>query len=393
MTGQAFTPQWPAAFGARPAGDRLARVRRSPHFFDGAFRNPVPTRRMSEGAMRQMLREQRASAGLRRPARPIPLAWRRAADYADGPASGLRATWLGHATVLVEIDNRRVLFDPVWSTRCSPFAAYGPARLHAVPLRWPELPYLDAVVITHDHYDHLDMATVKALALRDTQFMVPLGVGAHLARWGVPDARITELDWHETAEVAGLAFTATPARHYCNRGARVLGTVLWASWVVAGPVHRVFHSGDTGYFPGFTDLGEAYGPFDLTMTQVGAYCDAWRDVHLTPEEGVRAHAELGGDVLLPIHWATFDLAPHPWHEPAARVVAEAARRGVRVAFPRPGEFVEPASGLPDDGWWRDIAPVREPGGRKGGGAFDAADLPVLGSRSSTEAPSRAGSTV
>ncbi|WP_436790665.1 MBL fold metallo-hydrolase [Yinghuangia sp. YIM S10712] len=361
MTGQAFAPQWPAAFGARPAGDRLARVRRSPHFFDGAFRNPVPTRRMADGALRLMLRRQRAAAGLRRPSGAIPLTWRRAADYADGPESGLRATWLGHATVLVEIDNRRVLFDPVWSTRCSPSAAFGPARLHALPMRWPELPYVDAVVISHDHYDHLDMATVKALARRDAQFLVPLGLGAHLERWGVPDERITELDWHESAEVAGLSFTATPARHYCNRGARVLGTVLWASWVVAGPAHRVFHSGDTGYFPGFVDLGDAYGPFDLTMMQVGAYCDAWPDVHLTPEEGVRAHVDLAGGVLLPIHWATFDLAPHAWHEPAARTVAETARLGVPVAVPWPGAFVEPALGLPDGDWWRDIAPLREPG--------------------------------
>ncbi|GAA4986722.1 MBL fold metallo-hydrolase [Yinghuangia aomiensis] len=358
MTGQAFAPQWPAALGARPAGERLARVRRSPHFVDGAFRNPVPTRRSTDRAVRLMLRAQREAAGLRRPTGEIPLTVRRAADYADGPESGLRATWLGHATVLVEIDGRRVLFDPVWSTRCSPSAAFGPARLHPMPMGWSELPYLDAVVISHDHYDHLDMATVKALALRDTQFAVPLGLGAHLERWGVPPERILELDWHETAEIAGLQFTATPARHYCNRGARVLGTVLWASWVVSGPMHRVFHSGDTGYFPGFADIADAYGPFDLTMIQAGAYCDAWPEVHLDPEEAVQAHIDLTGAVLLPIHWGTFDLAPHAWHAPAERVLAESERRGVAVAVPRPGQFVEPASKEPVEAWWRAIAAVR-----------------------------------
>ncbi|MGW0662594.1 MBL fold metallo-hydrolase [Streptodolium elevatio] len=356
MTGQAFAPQWPAALGARPAGERLARVRRSPHFVDGAFRNPVPTRRMSDGAMRLMLRQQRAAAGLRRPTGPIPLTPRRAADYDVAPESGLRATWLGHATVLVEIDGRRVLFDPVWSTRCSPSAAFGPARMHAVPLPWAELPPLDAVVISHDHYDHLDMATVKALARRDTRFAVPLGLGAHLERWGVPPERIVELDWHESADIEGLSFTATPARHYCNRGARVLGTVLWASWVVGGPEHRVFHSGDTGYFPGFVDLGDAYGPFDLTMIQAGAYGDAWPEVHLNPEEAVRAHLDLAGDLLLPIHWGTFDLAPHAWHEPVERAAAEAARLGVRLAVPRPGDFLEPAVNWDGGDWWRPIAP-------------------------------------
>lgn len=356
MTGQAFAPQWPAALGARPAGERLARVRRSPHFVDGAFRNPVPTRRMSDGAMRLMLRQQRAAAGMRRPTGRIPLTGRRAADYAVAPESGLRATWLGHATVLVEIDGHRVLFDPVWSTRCSPSAAFGPARMHAVPLPWAELPALDAVVISHDHYDHLDMATIKALVRRDTRFAVPLGLGAHLERWGVPPERIVELDWHESADIGGLSFTATPARHYCNRGARVLGTVLWASWAVTGPEHRVFHSGDTGYFPGFVDLGDAYGPFDLTMIQTGAYGDAWPEVHLNPEEAVQAHLDLAGDLLLPIHWGTFDLAPHAWHEPVERATTEAERRGVRLAVPRPGDFVEPAVKWDPHTWWRDIAP-------------------------------------
>nr|WP_202512164.1 MBL fold metallo-hydrolase [Streptomyces sp. SID3343] len=347
----------PAAFGARPTGERLERVRRSPHFRDGSFRNPVPTRRSSPGALGKMYRAQKAASGLRRPGGAVPLVRPTAADFADAPTTGLRASWLGHATVLVEMDGKRVLFDPVWSTRCSPSVAFGPARLHAVPVRFVDLPELDVVVISHDHYDHLDMATVKALVKRDVAFVVPLGIGAHLERWGVGPERITELDWHEAGEVAGLTFTATPARHYCNRGARVLGTVLWASWVVAGPGHRVFHSGDSGYFPGFADIGREHGPFDLTMIQAGAYAQAWPEVHLDPEGAVQAHVELGGRLMLPIHWGTFDLAPHAWEEPAERSMAAARAIGAGLVIPRPGALVEPGliDGTDIEPWWREIA--------------------------------------
>ncbi|MFI1585954.1 MBL fold metallo-hydrolase [Embleya sp. NPDC020630] len=391
MAGHVFTSLAPAAFGARPAGKRLERVRRSPHFRDGAFRNPVPTRRASPGALGKMMRAQRAASGLRRPAGAIPLVTASAADFAPAPTTGLRASWLGHATVFVEIDGVRVLFDPVWSTRCSPSAAFGPARLHAVPVRFADLPGPDVVVVSHDHYDHLDLATIVALARRErVLFVVPLGIGAHLERWGVAEDRITELDWHESAEVAGLAFTATPARHYCNRGARVLGTVLWASWVVAGPRHRVFHSGDSGYFPGFADIGREHGPFDLTMIQAGAYAEAWPEVHLHPEGAVQAHADLGGGLMLPIHWGTFDLAPHAWEEPAERSVAAARAQGTGLVVPRPGALFEPAlvDGAEVEPWWREVAAAPErwvPAAPAGQAAVEPVVIPAVSSGSAVPA--------
>jgi hypothetical protein len=207
----------PEGFGAEPTGERLARIRRSPNFVDGAFRNPVPTRRMVPGTVRKTLRRDPtapADAGaLRRPAGTIPVHPLTAAELAAPPASGLRLTWMGHATALVEMDGRRVLFDPVWGERCSPLPSFGPRRLHPAPLPLAELDRIDVVVVSHDHYDHLDMPTIKALVRSEALFAVPLGVGAHLELWGVPEERITELDWYETAELAGLTFTATPARH------------------------------------------------------------------------------------------------------------------------------------------------------------------------------------
>ncbi|AKH82365.1 metallo-beta-lactamase [Streptomyces sp. CNQ-509] len=363
----------PASFGAEPAGARLARILKSPNYDPeaGAFRNPVPAGigpQPGGGSRGEMFRALLRRDG-RKPAAPIPV---QRPDLSAPPADGLRLTWLGHATVLAEIDGRRVLFDPVFGERCSPFSFAGPRRFHRVPLPLGELGPLDAVVISHDHYDHLDMSTVRELrkaVAPDVLFAVPLGVGAHLERWGVPRDRIAELDWNESTGAAGLTLTATPARHFCGRGIRNKQRTLWASWSVRGPEHRVFHSGDTGYFPGFAEIGADHGPFDAAMVQIGAYSEYWPDIHMTPEEGVRAHLDLRGGVLLPIHWGTFNLAPHRWEEPAERTAAAAAAADVRAAIPRPGEPFEPsAQTLPTTPWWQEIAaPERTPqarGGRK-----------------------------
>jgi len=343
--------------GDSPRGERLARLERSPNFADGAFRNPVPTRTGVSGPWWRLARTylSRADRIRRSPARAIPVHRSTLADLAAPPRSGLRLTWMGHSTVLTEIDERRVLFDPVWGERCSPLTFLGPKRLHAVPVPMDALGEVDVIVISHDHYDHLDMPTIRALAGTRAPFVVPLGVGAHLERWGVPAARVTELDWHEATEIAGLTLTATPARHFCGRTIFNRQHSLWASWVVAGPEHRVYHSGDTGYFPGFSRIGAEHGPFDATMIQIGAYSEFWADIHMTPHEGVQAHGELRGRVMLPIHWGTFDLAPHPWEEPAEGAVAAAHAAGARIAVPRPGEPFEPEVGLALDPWWRAIA--------------------------------------
>ena len=345
----------PAAFGADPTGERLARIESSPNFVDGSFRNPVPTRRLVPGSATAGLRAGLTKKGSK-PAGAVPVHPLTAAELAVPPADGLRLTWMGHATVLAEIAGRRVLFDPVWGERCSPFSGFGPRRLHPNPIPLADLGPIDVVVVSHDHYDHLDMGAIRTLIRSGADFAVPLGVGAHLEHWGVSADRLVELDWNESARVAGLTLTATPARHYCARGLRTGTHQLWASWVVASAEHRLFHSGDTGYFPGFAEIGAQHGPFDATMMQVGAYSEFWPEVHMTPEEGVRAHGDLGGSaVLLPIHWATFDLAPHRWEEPIERTLAAALAAGVTVAAPVPGQPFVPAAVAEPDPWWREVA--------------------------------------
>ncbi|AOR36918.1 MBL fold metallo-hydrolase [Streptomyces fodineus] len=358
----------PAAFGADPGGERLARIRRSPHFKDGVFQNPGGVARTRPSGSTLDLAKMfldKDTRPRRAPKGTIPVHPTTFADLAEPPVTGLRLTWMGHSSVLAEIDGHRVLFDPVWGERCSPFPFAGPRRLHPVPLPLAALGEVDVVVISHDHYDHLDLPTIKALAGTDTLFAVPLGVGAHLEHWGVSPDRLRELDWHESARVGGLTLTATPARHFCGRGLRNTQHTLWASWVVAGEEHRIYHSGDTGYFDGFEDIGAAHGPFDATMIQIGAYSEFWPDIHMTPAEGLRAHLDLqGGDphgALLPIHWGTFNLAPHPWAEPGEWTKDAAEEAGQAVALPRAGEPFEPAGKLPTDTWWRAVShPIAHP---------------------------------
>jgi L-ascorbate metabolism protein UlaG (beta-lactamase superfamily) len=344
-----------AAFGAKPAGERLARIQRSPQYRDGKFRNPVDTRKMPPGSLREMIRRQFGGREQRVPLAPLPVASLTTASFAQPPASGLRVTWFGHSTTLIEIDGHRVLVDPVWCERASPSQTFGPKRFHPPPLALHALPRLDAIVLTHDHYDHLDMTAVRTLVGSVTQervpFVAPLGVGAHLERWGVVASRITELDWWETTTVRGLTLAAGSARHFSGRGLSGERT-LWASWSIFGPTHRVFHSGDTGSFDGIAENGRRYGPFDLTLMKIGAYAETWPDIHVTPEEAVRAHTLVQGKVMLPIHWGTFNLAYHAWNEPAERVVAAAERAGVRLVVPRVGQQIEPASPPPIEPWWR-----------------------------------------
>ncbi|MBZ6138295.1 MBL fold metallo-hydrolase [Streptomyces olivaceus] len=387
-----FRVPLPAAFGVDPSGERMARIRRSPHFRDGVFQNPGGTARTRPSGSAAELAKTYIDKDTRQRRAPhgrIPVHATTLADLARPPASGLRLTWMGHSSVLAEIDGQRVLFDPVWGARCSPVLFAGPKRLHPVPLPLAALGRVDVVVISHDHYDHLDLPTIKALAGTDTLFAVPLGVGAHLEHWGVSPDRLRELDWHEATRVGGLTLTATPARHFCGRGLRNTQHTLWASWVVAGDEHRVYHSGDTGYFEGFRDIGAAHGPFDATMIQLGAYSEFWPDIHMTPAEAVRAHLDLqGGEprgALLPIHWGTFNLAPHAWAEPAEWTKDAADEAGQAVAFPRPGEPFEPTGKLPVEAWWRAVSgpiahPWRRPRITEGTAGTSKGDLDLAGER-------------
>jgi L-ascorbate metabolism protein UlaG (beta-lactamase superfamily) len=291
----------------------------------------------------------------REPTEPLPVVRRRGVEFAD--AADFRVTWLGHSTLLVELDRARVLVDPVWGDRASPMPFAGPKRFFAPLLPLDALPPLDAVVISHDHYDHLDESTIRALADRVPRFIVPLGVGAHLEAWGVAPERITEADWWDRVEIdhpdtGRVELVSTPARHFSGRFLTDRDATLWSGWAFIGSDRRIFYSGDTALTPDFAEIGERLGPFDLTFVESGAYNAAWADVHAGPEQAVAIHQMVRGEVFVPVHWGMFDLSLHGWTEPAERIRIAAEAAGVRVAFPRPGESVT-LDDLPAAPWWPD----------------------------------------
>jgi len=262
---------------------------------------------------------------------------------------------LGHSTMLLKLRGQFWLTDPVFAERASPFQRFGPKRFHAPPIALEDLPPLRGVILSHDHYDHLDRETVLALAARTGVFLTPLGVGDRLIEWGIEASKVRQFDWWHSTEIDGLAFTATPAQHFSGRSLFDGNSTLWASWVIVDDGLRVFFSGDTGYFDGFKTIGERLGPFDVTLLETGAYDAQWPYVHMQPEETVQAHVDLRGRWMVPVHNGTFDLAMHRWQEPYERVIGLSAARGIQIATPRMGERLDLSAPHPGEMWWREVA--------------------------------------
>lgn len=340
-------------FGGTIEGERLARIEAHPAFRDGAFVNAEPQAPSSFADLGSFLSESVLYDEIRVPRVPIPVMPVAPSTLELQSTRSLRAFWIGHAGAWVEIDGLRLLIDPVFSEYASPFA-FGPRRFHPPPIALAALPPVDAVLISHDHYDHLDMATVRRLAERGTHFFVPLGVGAHLERWAVPGAQIHELAWWEEETLGGVRIVSTPNRHYSGRGLTDHRTTLWSSWSVVGPEHRIFYSGDTGYSALFREIGARLGPFDMSFVKIGAYGPgaSWLDIHMDPEDAVRVHQDVRAERMFPVHWGTFNLAYHDWFEPIERATAAAAEAQVDLVTPRVGEMVPGAGPFASEAWWR-----------------------------------------
>jgi len=345
------------AFGHRADGERRARMERSPAFHDGSFVNPEPLHNDAWLTIKGMF----TASPDRAPKGDVPVVATDPSRIAEPPKTGLRVTWLGHSSLLVDIDGARILTDPVWSGRVSPIGWVGPERWYEPTVALGALPKLDAVVVSHDHYDHLDYPTIVALnALIDaarwgTKFVVPLGVGAHLVYWGVPETRIVEVDWWDRTKVGSLEIVCVPARHASGRTLFDKDATLWAGYAFLGAKHRAYFSGDTGLFPAMRDIGARLGPFDVTMIEVGEYDAAWPDWHIGPEQAVDAHRLVRGRVFLPIHWALLNLAYHGWTEPIERAAAASDRSAVTLVTPRPGESIELDAAAPARArWWPDV---------------------------------------
>ncbi|MET3981384.1 L-ascorbate metabolism protein UlaG (beta-lactamase superfamily) [Mucilaginibacter sp. UYP25] len=315
------------------------------------FLNPIPTEEAGLGVMIPILREYINNKAENVPKITITGPKTDLAIYQTPPASGLRITWVGHSSLLIEVDGIRILTDPVWSQRVSFSQAFGPKRFFQPPIALEDLPPLDVVIVSHDHYDHLDKATIKFFAGKPIRFITPIGVCKYLEDWGILKNYIHEVDWGDSVMIGDCNITATPSRHFSGRGIINRNETLWASWVIKGPQHNIFFGADSGWFPGFAEIGEAFGPFDLTMLEIGAYGTNWPDIHMGPDNATNAHLALKGKLMMPLHWATFNLAPHAWFEPGERLVKFGEEKNINLFIPQPGKPTE-VKGPYNSEWWK-----------------------------------------
>jgi L-ascorbate metabolism protein UlaG (beta-lactamase superfamily) len=331
----------------------------SPAYTKGKFENMENTLVMSFADFFSTTWEFLFTSNNRTPNSALPVKPVDLSHFSNQDGSQLNVTWLGHSSLMINIDGYKILTDPVFEKRVS---ILGPSRFNGdVPLDIHQVPNVDVVIISHDHYDHLNRYSVQKLIDKANRFIVPLAVGEYLVDWGVPRQKIIGLDWWQEHRIdKDLEVAATPAQHFSGRGIFDRNKTLWASWVIKTPFHIIFFSGDSGYFDGFKQIGEKYGPFDMTFIECGAYGEGWPKVHMFPEQTVQAHLDLKGNVLHPIHWGTFNLALHPWYEPMVRLTAAADLENIETATPVVGETTiygmrqtakrwwEPAMGLSAD---------------------------------------------
>ncbi|MFT3815071.1 MAG: MBL fold metallo-hydrolase [Acidovorax sp.] len=346
-----------ASCASGPSADDLARYQASPQYAEQEqrFRNaPNPDAKPTQGGASIWWRFLFGDKTGTEPADPIPLRPLTRAQLDDLPADANHIARLGHSSHILKLQGGYWLIDPVFGERVSPFSFAGPKRFHAPPIALDELPPITGLVLSHDHYDHLDQPTIEALLGKVERYFVPLAVGARLRKMGVAPERITELDWWQDAEHAGVRLTATPSQHFSGRWLNDRDRTLWASWVLQAGGQRIYYSGDSGYFPGFKQIGERLGPFDVALMENGAYDAMWPSVHMQPEETVQAFEDLRGQVLYSVHNSTFALAFHAWREPLDRLADLSAQRGITLATPEIGEVMTVGQPRSNSLWWKGL---------------------------------------
>jgi L-ascorbate metabolism protein UlaG (beta-lactamase superfamily) len=341
-------------FGAMPHDDHLAEIRTSSHYIDDHFYNdPKVDTFFSPRSTVDLLVEYVHAGDEVTPQALLPTQ-RYIDSTIGGQLDGPFLTWFGHSTFLYEIGDTKILFDPMLGSHASPFP-FGVKRYnYKIPFDATSIPDLDFVIVSHDHYDHLDYSTIISLQAKVKKFLVPLGVGAHLQRWGVPRERIEEFDWGDVMIDDDIAVRAVQSQHYSGRTIGDRQKTLWAAWIIDAVDTKVFFGGDSGYFDGFKDHGRTYGPFDLTLLDSGQYHALWQKAHMTPEDSVQAHQDLRGDVYMPIHWSGFTLSVHPWTEPVERALEAAEKADVEIITPMIGERFHVTKDRPQVRWWEDL---------------------------------------
>ncbi len=342
-------------FGSSASGDRLDRMRASERYANGKFVNSVPT---AQGLkdwkdIPSVLYKFTKKEPNQEPDWEIPVNKIDSANIVNTADSVTQLTWFGHSAFLLEIDGKKILIDPMLGNIPSPVSFMANKRFNPnLPIAIEQLPQIDAIIISHDHYDHLDYGSVTALKEKANHFYVPLGVGAHLEGWGVLATNITELEWWDSVNLDNISLTAAPARHFSGRGLGDANSTLWASWIIKGAKDNIYFTGDSGYFDGFKEVGEKYGPFDLALIECGQYNDMWSDIHMKPEESAQVGLDVKAKTIMPIHWGAFKLSLHTWTDPVERITKKAKEIGVNVTTPEIGEtFTVNGESYPEGQWW------------------------------------------
>jgi L-ascorbate metabolism protein UlaG (beta-lactamase superfamily) len=342
-------------FGSSAKGKRLKKIKASKNYKNGKFENEEHTEMMAgDASYPKMIKKMFEKDPLRQPNKPIPtgISNFEQAIHTDE----FKITWFGHSSYLLQVAGKNILVDPVFSERTSPFQFLGTKRFEGTDIiAVRDLPNIDLLLLTHDHYDHLDYELMKQLNSRVKEVITPLGVGAHLERWGFQENLITELDWWESIDIfQECKITSTTARHFSGRGLSNLQSTLWSSYIFESPNHKIFIGGDSGYGSHFKKIGDQYGPFDFTILECGQYNEWWPNIHMFPEQVVQAHLDLKGKVLMPVHWGKYVLAYHAWNESIERLHQAALQSNVTLATPKIGETMH-SKNLNSKAWWRAIA--------------------------------------
>ncbi len=342
--------------GSDPTGERLARIQASPNHRDGRFHNVVETNMdMPIGSMVEVLWEFMKGAEGREPKDTIPTISFDREGWDALPDTAFATAWFGHSSILIKVDGVTFLCDPVFGERASTFSFMGPKRFNYLQhMTVDMLPKVDVVLLSHDHYDHLDYVTVLELKGKVQRWVMPLGTGAHMEHWGVPAEQITEHDWWESVKVEGVRLTLAPARHFTGRGMTNRFSTLWGSWVIEGRTKKIYFGADSGYSPTFKEVGERFGPFDLALLECGAYNERWAEIHMMPEETAQAALDVKANVLMPLHWGKFSLAMHPWKEPVERLALKAKELNVQLLTPRIGRIVNGPDMALSERWWDEV---------------------------------------
>ncbi len=340
-------------FGRSATSEQKKNYEQSKNYAKGKFINQIPTK--MDIKFFKMLKEWFKNDPSRNPIKEIPTHKINVSDLKSYTDSLPRLTWFGHSAFLLEMDEQIILIDPMFGQYPSPHPMLGPKRYStALPIEVDQLPTIDAVIFSHDHYDHLDYGTIKNIHQKVRKFYVPLAVGNHLRSWGVDPDKIEELDWWDMTLHDHIQLICTPARHFSGRGLFDRQTTLWSSWVIQGKTAKIYFSGDGGYGPHFKEIGEKYGPFDISLMECGQYNEDWHAIHMMPEETAQAAADLKSELFMPIHWGAFTLAFHSWVDPVVRVTKKAEALQIPCTTPKIGEpIIINTSNYPKSEWWKE----------------------------------------